>query len=36
MGAYSAGRFLKLFTNGLSDAISKDSSNYRNYLNDIK
>ena len=28
MGAYSAGRFLKLFTNGLKDAISVKSENY--------
>ena len=33
MGSYSAGRFLKLFTTGLNDAISKSSADYRNYLN---
>ena len=32
MGAYSAGRFLKLFTNGLKDAISVKSENYSKYL----
>ena len=32
MGTYSAGRFLKLFINGLKDAISVKSNNYSKYL----